>query len=207
MCVHNHTLHLPVFMFYLNASNAFMGLGMFNCLRQFVTNISNVYENVYLHSEYAKGPRNCMYLLLWARSVGQESYFSFHVKPQKCSTFALMCVLIRIIVPKNQPGIISKRMTDRAVQRLQAPENGEVYSLDRSHARGACFSFLIIFYANLVNDTLCACFSLRKGLHNKAVFAFYRTCACRKWRRFLLTISQSKSKQIISLFFGMFLLL
>ena len=48
MCVHNHTLHLPVFMFYLNASNAFMGLGMFNCLRQFVTNISNVYENVFI---------------------------------------------------------------------------------------------------------------------------------------------------------------
>ena len=111
---------------------------------------------VYLHSEYAKGPRNCMYLILWARSVGQESYFSFHVKPQKCSTFALMCVLIRIIAPKNSPSIISKRMTDRAAQRLQAPENGEVYSnLDGSHARGASFSFLINFLCEFGRHALC----------------------------------------------------
>ena len=49
MCVRNQTLHLPVFMFYLNALNAFMGIGMFiNCLRQFVTNIYKLYENVFI---------------------------------------------------------------------------------------------------------------------------------------------------------------
>ena len=103
MCLRNHTLHLPVFMFYLNALNAFMGNWVLQCL--LFTSVcekylQNVRKCVYLHSEYAKGPRNCMYLLLWARSVGQES-FSLHVKPQKCSTNALMCVLIRIIAPKN----------------------------------------------------------------------------------------------------------
>ena len=102
MCVRNHTLHLPVFMFYLNAFNAFMGnlgIGMFTSVCN--NYLQTVRKCVYLHSKYAKGPRDCMYLLWWARSVGQESYFSFHVKPQKCTTFALMCVLIRIIVPKN----------------------------------------------------------------------------------------------------------
>ena len=104
MCVRNHTLHLPVFMFYLNALNAFMGNWVLQCL--LFTSVCEKYlqcvrKCVYLQGEYAKGPRDCMYLLWWARSVGQESYFSFHVKPQKCSAFALMCVLIRIIVPKN----------------------------------------------------------------------------------------------------------
>ena len=63
-------------------------------------------------------------------------------------------------------------MTDGAVQRLQAPESGEVYSnLNGTHARGASFSFLIVFYANLV-DTLCACFSLEGEALQQSSFCF-----------------------------------
>ena len=161
MCVKKHCTYLCLCFTTLMGT----GLCMFTSVFVKICICKHICVSVY---KYASRPRDCMYLLRWARSVGQESYFSFHVKPQKCSTNALMCVLIRIIVPKNQPSIISKRMTDGAVQRLQAPESGEVYSnLDGQLARGASFSFLIIFYANLV-DTLCACFSLRKGLQQSS---------------------------------------
>ena len=56
MCVHNHTLHLPVFMFYLNALNAFMD----NWVLQYLLFTSvcekylqNVRKCVYLQGEYA----------------------------------------------------------------------------------------------------------------------------------------------------------
>ena len=77
-------------------------------------------------------------------------------------------------------------MTDGAVQRLQAPESGEVYSnLDGSHARGASFSFLIIFYANLV-DTLCACFSLEGKASTTKQFLLFIQPALAESGMFLL---------------------